>query len=345
MFERFTTEARSIVVGAQEEARLLKHNYIGTEHLLLAMLRPETGTAAVLRTVGIGLEPTRAAVVEIIGEGGSPSPSGHIPFTPRSKKVLELSLREAIKVGDNSIRAEHVLLGLVREGEGVAAQVLVQQGAPLDRVREAAMARLAQLARSSTGPYPALAGRSAGARTPAADNALTVAGRLAATGPVGSHHLLEALARSPESAAARVLAALGVDAEAVAAKIDEVGLDGTTDLTPTEAAARRVTVRLEGDAAEPAGRRVVIELGDEHTVGLVDTIIAVTGGPLRGDDAVGGSLVGLWEAVAAELASVAEHLAGPPDEVVGDDGGEGGVLGPVRAAVQGRIRRRRRPPS
>jgi len=340
MFERFTTEARAIVVGAQEEARLLQHNYIGTEHLLLAMLRPDTGTAAALGSVGIQAEPTRAAVVGVVGTGGS-SPSGHIPFTPRSKKVLELSLREAIKLGDNTIRAEHVLLGLLREGDGVAAQVLVQQGASIDRVREAALAQLEQ----PPAARPPAPSSGSGSHTPAADTALAVARQLAATGPVGSHHLLEALARSPESAAARVLAALGVDAEALAAKIDEVGLDGTTDLTPTEAAARRMTVRLEGDAADPAGRRVVIELGDEHTVGLVETMIDVVGGPLRGDDLVAGSFVGLWEAVSAELADVAERLAGPDEQ--GDEGeaDEPGVLRPVRAAIQSRLLRRRRPPA
>ncbi len=308
--------------------------------MLLALLGPDTATATALRSVGIKLGPTRAAVIDIIGQGGSPSPGGHIPFTPRAKKVLELSLREAIQLGDNSIRAEHALLGLVREGEGVAAQVLVKQGAALDRVREVVVAQLARAA----GGQPTSAHRSVGGRTPAADTALAVADRLAASGPVGSHHLLEGLARSSESAAARVLAALGVDAEAVAAKIDEIGLDGTTDLTPTEAAARRVTVRLEGDGADPAGRRVVIELGDDETVGRVETIIDVTGGPLRGDDPVGGSLVGLWEAVAAELAGLAEHLAGPPDPDGGGEGGEAaGVLGPVRSAIQGRILRRRRP--
>ncbi|MEZ5408459.1 MAG: Clp protease N-terminal domain-containing protein [Acidimicrobiales bacterium] len=340
MFERFTTEARSIVVQAQEEARLLKHNYVGTEHLLLAMLRPDLATAVALSTVGIDLEPTRAAVVKVVGEGGS-SPSGHIPFTPRAKKVLELSLREAIKLGDNSIRAEHVLLGLVREGEGVAAQVLVQQRAALDQVREAALVQLNR----SPGEHPPPAMRGAGGQTPATHAALAVARQLAATGPVGSHHLLEALARSPESAAARVLAALGVDAEALAAKIDEVGLDGTTDLTPPEAAARRATVRLEGDADDPAERRVVIELGDEHTVGLVATMIDVVGGPLRGDDPVAGSLVGLWEAVSSELADLAERLAGPDDPGEGEPEDEPGVLRPVRAAIESRLLRRRRPPA
>ncbi len=344
MFERFTTEARSIVVQAQDEARLIKHNYVGTEHLLLAMLRPDTATAAALSTLGISLEPTRAMVVDIVGEGGS-SPTGHIPFTPRAKKVLELSLREAIKLGDNSIRAEHVLLGLVREGEGVAAQVLVKQGASLDQVRDAALARLT---RSPVGHPPPPSHR-AGGQTPATDSALAVARQLAATGPLGSHHLLEALARSPDSAAARVLAALGVDAEALSAKIDEIGLDGTTDLTPAESAARRMTVRLdsfaEGDAGDPAARRAVIELGDERTVALVEMITGAAGGPLRGDDPAAGSLVGLWHAVSFELAKVAERLNGSPEQGEGGEGDdEGGMLGPVRAAIQGRLRRRRPAP-
>ncbi len=342
MFERFTTEARSIVVQAQDEARLVKHNYVGTEHLLLAMLLPDTGTAAALSSVGISLEPTRSMVVDIVGEGGS-SPTGHIPFTPRAKKVLELSLREAIKLGDNNIRAEHVLLGLVREGEGVAAQVLVKQRASLDQVREAALAQLNR----SPGVRPAPSSRSAGGQTPATDTALAVARQLAATGPLGSHHLLEALARSPESAAARVLAALGVDAEALSAKIDEIGLDGTTDLTPAESAARRITVRLDAgaDADDTAGRRAVIEFGDERTVNLVEMITGAAGGPLRGDDPAAGSLVGLWHAVSFELAKVAERLTGSPDPGEGEQSeDEGRMLAPVRAAIHGRLRRRRPAP-
>jgi len=136
MFERFTDRARRVIVLAQDEARKLDHNYIGTEHILLGLLRDGEGEAvAALDALGISLDETRAKVTEIIGRGSEP-PSGHIPFTPRAKKVLELSLREALELGNDYIGTEHILLGLIREGEGVAAQVLVDLGAGLDQTRE-----------------------------------------------------------------------------------------------------------------------------------------------------------------------------------------------------------------
>jgi ATP-dependent Clp protease ATP-binding subunit ClpC len=136
MFERFTDRARRVVVLAQEEARMLSHNYIGTEHILLGLIHEGEGVAAkALESLGISLEAVRAQVEEIIGQGQQ-APSGHIPFTPRAKKVLELSLREALQLGHNYIGTEHILLGLIREGEGVAAQVLVKLGADLGRVRQ-----------------------------------------------------------------------------------------------------------------------------------------------------------------------------------------------------------------
>ena len=136
LFERFTDRARRVVVLAQEEARLLNHSYIGTEHILLGLIHEGEGVAAkALESLSISLEAVRAQVEEIIGQGGS-SPSGHIPFTPRAKKVLELSLREALQLGHNYIGTEHILLGLLREGEGVATQVLVKLGADLGKVRQ-----------------------------------------------------------------------------------------------------------------------------------------------------------------------------------------------------------------
>src|SRR6202162_162059 len=136
MFERVTDRARRVVVLAQEEARMLNHNYIGTEHILLGLIHEGEGVAAkALESLGISLEAVRQQVEEIIGQGQQ-APSGHIPFTPRAKKVLELSLREALQLGHNYIGTEHILLGLIREGEGVAAQVLVKLGADLSRVRQ-----------------------------------------------------------------------------------------------------------------------------------------------------------------------------------------------------------------
>ncbi|HHU11036.1 MAG TPA: ATP-dependent Clp protease ATP-binding subunit [Intrasporangiaceae bacterium] len=136
MFERFTDRARRVVVLAQDEARLLNHNYIGTEHILLGLIHEGEGVASkALEGLDIRLEAVREQVQEIIGQGQQ-APTGHIPFTPRAKKVLELSLREALQLGHNYIGTEHILLGLIREGEGVAAQVLVKLGADLNRVRQ-----------------------------------------------------------------------------------------------------------------------------------------------------------------------------------------------------------------
>ena len=154
MFERFTDRARRVVVLAQEEARMLNHNYIGTEHILLGLIHEGEGVAAkALESLGISLEAVRSQVEEIIGQGQQ-APSGHIPFTPRAKKVLELSLREALQLGHNYIGTEHILLGLIREGEGVAAQVLVKLGADLSRVRQ----QVIQLLSGYQGKEPATAG-------------------------------------------------------------------------------------------------------------------------------------------------------------------------------------------
>jgi len=142
MFERFTDRARRVVVLAQEEARILNHNYIGTEHILLGLIHEGEGVAATaLESLGISLAMVRSQVEQIIGRGQAP-PTGHIPFTPRAKKVLELSLREALQLGHNYIGTEHILLGVIREGEGVAAQVLQKLGADLNRVRQQIIALL-----------------------------------------------------------------------------------------------------------------------------------------------------------------------------------------------------------
>src|ERR1700760_216309 len=159
MFERFTDRARRVVVLAQEEARMLNHNYIGTEHILLGLIHEGEGVAAKsLESLGISLEGVRSQVEEIIGQGQQ-APSGHIPFTPRAKKVLELSLREALQLGHNYIGTEHILLGLIREGEGVAAQVLVKLGADLSRVRQQVIQLLSGYA---GGKEPAGAGATTG---------------------------------------------------------------------------------------------------------------------------------------------------------------------------------------
>ena len=250
MFERFTDRARRVVVLSQEEARLLNHNYIGTEHILLGLVHEGEGVAAqALTSVGIRLPAVRVQVEEIIGQGGS-SPSGHIPFTPRSKRVLELALREALQLGHNYIGTEHILLGLIREGEGVAAQVLVKLGADLSGVRE----RIIQLLAGHAGPSGAAGESTVGLDVADQAASMRLAARAAASGVVfprrgemlarsldrivfrrftvsacrvlllaesealrlgqattGVEHLLLGLLAEEEGEAARALAALGVD--------------------------------------------------------------------------------------------------------------------------------------
>ena len=175
MFERYTDRARRVVVLAQEEARMLNHNYIGTEHILLGLIHEGEGVAAkALESLGISLEAVRQQVEEIIGQGQQ-APSGHIPFTPRANTVLELASQEALQLGHNYIGTEHILLGLIREGEGVAAQILVKLGADLNRVRQ----QVIQLLHGYPGKEPAGGGARLGKRERARlmDDAL---GRIAA---------------------------------------------------------------------------------------------------------------------------------------------------------------------
>ena len=149
MFERFTDRARRVVVLAQDEARSLNHNYIGTEHLLLGLITEGEGVAAkALESLDINKDAVRAAVIDIIGEGEKPV-EGHIPFTPRAKRVFELSLREALQLGHNYIGTEHLLLGLLKEGEGVASQVLIKLGADLGKVRQTVIELLSGYQRNS----------------------------------------------------------------------------------------------------------------------------------------------------------------------------------------------------
>jgi ATP-dependent Clp protease ATP-binding subunit ClpC len=154
MFERFTERARRVVVLAQHEARGLNHNWIGTEHLLLALIGEGHGVGAkALESMQISLDAARQQVEVIIGRGQEPVRDGRIPFTPRAKKVLEMSLREALQLGHHHIGTEHILLGLIREGDGVAAQVLVNLGADLNRARQ----QVIQLLHGHQGQEPAAA--------------------------------------------------------------------------------------------------------------------------------------------------------------------------------------------
>jgi ATP-dependent Clp protease ATP-binding subunit ClpA len=325
MFERFTDRARRAVVLAQEEARQLDHDYIGTEHILLGLLGERDGIAAQsLRRLGVGLNDVRDEITANVGRGDK-SPAGHIPFTPRAKKVLELSLREALQLGHNYIGTEHILLGLVREGQGMAAHVLVQRGAPLERVRATVTDALG---RSSARPRS-----SQPEHTPAADEALAAARELAGSGRLGSHHLLEALARSEDSVASRALASLGIDADTLAATIDELGVEGTNDVTPDETAARQMEIRLEGDELH-------LVLRDDASVELVRTITEHVGGPLRGDDPIGPPVV-LWQTIMSGLEELRQRYAPPSDD---EDTTKPRRSSIARQALQSRLTRRRRSP-
>ena len=249
------------------------------------------------------------------------SPPGHIPFTARSKKVLELSLREALTLGHNYIGTEHILLGIVREAKGVAAQILVQRGATLDKLREAV---LAELDRGGVVATPVGPKR----RTPGAEEALAAAADLAGSGPVGTQHFLEALARSPDSLAGKALAAFGIDADALAAKLDELGMEGTTDVTPEDQAARAVQIHVEGE-------EVHLLLHDPATLELARSIAETLGGPIRGDDPAV-RLVALWQGVLDGLEGVQRQL-----KPAATEGSETGRSAIVRRALQSRLARRR----
>lgn len=159
MFERFTDHARQVVVMAQEEARLLDHNYIGTEHLLLALLDEHAGDLALtaLTKGHVTLEDARSKVEELVGRGSQKAPLRHVPFTPRHKKVLELALRETLQLGHNNIGPEHLLLGLIREGEGKGAEVIKRLGGDLNEIRLDVIRGMIEAGQPVTGAYARLA--------------------------------------------------------------------------------------------------------------------------------------------------------------------------------------------
>jgi ATP-dependent Clp protease ATP-binding subunit ClpC len=296
MFERFSGHARNVVVSAQEEARALDHNYIGTEHLLLGLLATSDSLAsASLTALGYTHDNVREAVQTIVGRGKA-SPGGHIPFTPRAKKVLELSLREALHLKHNYIGTEHILLGLLREGEGRAAQVLADKH-PLDRIRQEVLARIESPAPRQT---------SSQGRTSAAHEVLAQATQLAGEAPVGSHHILEAIVQQPGSAAAKVLTDAGVDLEQLAAKLAEVSTEGTADDTPEQAAARQLELSVTDET-------VTVVLRDADSVELGKQIVELNGGPLSAHGPQLDLLSRLWAAVNDWLAATTRALTPTPD--------------------------------
>ena len=328
MFERFTGKARQVVVGAQEEARTLQHNYIGTEHILLGLLSiPDSIGARALRQLGLTSEMVRSDVESMIGRGKD-NPTGHIPFTPRAKKVLELALREALKLSHNYIGTEHILLALVREGEGVAAQVLSNHIEDLRNIRAVVLGLL------SGGKEGETTQVHKPKSTTAAEEVVSTAEALAGGAPIGSHHLLEALIRAEGSMAYKVLTSFGVDPEAVAAKIDELDPEGTTDATPEEAAARKMELRLEEGEVQLVFR-------DEQTLDLARKIVVLTGGSVQGTGPVAGAFVPLWTSTNQLLLTFLQTLQPEPEGESKDVFSKASLI--MRRVMRNRLQRRRPP--
>jgi len=279
MFERFTTQARHVVVLAQEEAAGLDHNYIGTEHILLGLLGEPGGIAArALAELDLSLDMTRSRIVAAVGRGKK-TPKGHIPFTPRAKKVLEKSLREALALRHNYIGTEHVLLGLLTLDEGLAAVMLREWNVETRALRERVLGLVAAAAADKAAGIPATSGSTRGAvradvdsgglsvevglprQTAAAAAGISGASGYAGDDPVGSHHLLLALLSDPNSAATRTLASLGLDLSATRDALLRAELADTSDESPEVAGRRGMSLRLTDSA-------VVLEATDRRLLGL-----------------------------------------------------------------------------
>ncbi|MYW49105.1 Clp protease N-terminal domain-containing protein [Streptomyces sp. SID161] len=323
-FERFTVEARKVVVTAQEEARLLKHSHIGTEHILLGLLDDQDSVAAkALHQLGYDKAAAQADIAAV-AEPGTRELRGHIPFAPSAKKTLELALREAQQLHHHHIGTEHILLALVREGggEGAGAKVLAERITPVDKVRTAVLALLEGPQQAAAGPWPA--------GTPATEDTVSAASALAGGAPVGSHHLLEAMLRAENSMAARVLRELGVDPDAVAAKIDEIDPETTTDANPEEAAARRMEIRLVDD-------EVHLILRDPATVTAARKVTELSGGPVLGAGPVAGMFVPLWRSTNQLLSRIQRVLEPEHDDADAAAGSKTAKI--LRTVLAPRLRR------
>ena len=312
MFERFTNKARHVVVLSQEEARLLNHNYIGTEHILLGLLgEPESIGGQVLASFGLTRDGVREEVAEKIGRGKS-TPSGHIPFTPRAKKTLELSLREALAIKHNYIGTEHIVLGLIREGEGVAAQIL-RDHADLLEIRAAVLNAVSAVYSGEEGegteetnavlrwlrqrlsrhgasvPFrPDVPGAEAATRgTPAVEAALQQAARLAGPLPVGSHHLLLAALEDVNSAASSALASLGVDIDELRERLRAAKVKGTTDEQPEQAGRRQMAIEVSDEMLHVVLTDPVIVAAGKEALRAVNARAAATAKKAASEDAGG----------------------------------------------------------
>ena len=231
MFERFSDRARRVVVQAQEEARRLNHSFIGPEHLLLALLRNDGTGSKALGSLGVPLESVSRQVEESIGTGSAPSTPGHIPFKGSSKKVLELSLREALSLGHNYIGTEHILLGLLREGASDPDSVVHFLGVDANQVRSQVQALGSEVRAGDSSLSPALVEAERRAR------------QTANPGPVTTGHVLVAMLADPACQATKALGALGVTPESLEAELAQIPLRDTSDAPPVP---RAVEIKLGG---------------------------------------------------------------------------------------------------
>jgi hypothetical protein len=285
MFERFTNRARMVVVAAQEEARLLGHAHIGTEHLLLGLMSGDGVAAKVLLSTGLTPEAVRGPIVDTLGWKPA-SGSTHIPFTPRAKKALELSLREALSLGHNYIGTEHILLGVMRVGEGKGAQILAGQGLDFGAIRALTMVEIG--VDPGTAP-PVNPGRLRGlrrrgttearppspsGRTPGQVEVINGALTFAAGRPMGTHHMLRALATLENTAARRALEECGIDCDALAAAATSVDVSGTTDSTmpaiEVEKGEGSITLRFD----DPSITARLEELDDDELKATIAELLA-----------------------------------------------------------------------
>ena len=338
MFERFTQRARHVVVLSQEEARTLRHNHIGTEHVLLGLLgEPESLSGQVLLTYGLSLAQAREQVAQQVAPGKKAT-EGHIPFTPRSKGVLERALKEAIGLGHNYIGTEHLLLGLIRDPDGVGARIIAERAGDLGRVRQAVLDILPS-PEASAGPRwlrtpgpGTVAGPGRGEElrtTPAADSSLNAAARIAGAQPVGSHHLLLAALSDPRSAAARALTGAGIDLDVARRALREVDITGTDDEPPEEAGRRQMTLRATGN-------QLILETSDPALLDLARAAAEALGpdsappGTIPGDLAAAASLAAVWTALRTSLEDIRRRATarGPGAEPSGASAPPAGEAAP-----------------
>jgi ATP-dependent Clp protease ATP-binding subunit ClpA len=311
MFERFSGPGRQVIVLAQDEARRFNHNYIGTEHLLLGLLAEPDGVAhRALLAAGVTLDDARTRVQAAVGTGKH-TPGGHIPFTPRAKKVLELGLREALSLRHDYIGTEHLLLGLIREHDGLGTEVLTAAGVDLLslRMRILDLVPPGELAEGKRRPFwarsrhivPLTADAVDVRTTTATDTSLDEARRLAGGGAVGSHHLLLATLSDSTSAAAKALGTLGIDLDQARSALREVDVAGTTDELPEEAGRRQLLMRVSGST-------LVMETTDPTLIAQAEAVAALLGSrEIRGDDERSRGFAEIWRAWQASLQATAER--------------------------------------